>query len=196
MINALRRATGQRHHEIESLLRLDQALDMDRYRRILAGFDLFHSCWEPRIAAALPARLQGWFIARSRAALVREDLARIGGHGAAPSMADPTAGVRLGNTAAAFGSLYVVEGSALGGQVVAPMLADRLGLGPRNGAAYFAGFGAATGAMWREFRGLLEAEAGADDACVQAACEAARQTFDALIRTFREMLHEQPCIAC
>ncbi|TXD71199.1 biliverdin-producing heme oxygenase, partial [Mitsuaria sp. TWR114] len=85
---------------------------------------------------------------------------------------------------AAFGSLYVLEGSALGGQVLTPMLLARHGLTPERGAAYFHGFGERTGAMWREFRQLADAQAGANETDRDAACHAAVQTFQALIETF------------
>jgi heme oxygenase len=94
----------------------------------------------------------------------------------------------LQHLAQVFGSLYVIEGSALGGQVIAPKLARELGLQPGGGASYFHGFGSDTGGMWRDFRTVLAREVEATDNAVQQACQAARDTFQALINVFRTVL--------
>ena len=88
-----------------------------------------------------------------------------------------------------FGSMYVVEGSALGGQVLARGAARRLGLGPEHGAAYFHGWGDATGAMWRDFRLCLDRAVGSAEPMQARACAGAVATFDALIAVFRRALH-------
>jgi len=95
----------------------------------------------------------------------------------------------LPTEAAAWGSLYVLEGSALGGQVITRSLAEA-GLHPHNGTAYFHGWGDATPARWREFRAVLEAQLAGPGA-VDDACEAARGTFDTLSQLLESALHER-----
>ena len=56
----------------------------------------------------------------------------------------------------ALGSLYVMEGSTLGGQVIMRNVTLRLGFDDRFGCSYFAGHGANTGAMWRSFLARLD----------------------------------------
>jgi heme oxygenase len=51
-----------------------------------------------------------------------------------------------------FGSLYVIEGSTLGGQVISRHLKQKFDLGETNGAAFFSGYGKETGKMWNEYR--------------------------------------------
>lgn len=192
-IAALRRATAERHQRLESMLKLDAPLSLDRYAAVVHGFELFLAHWEPRLVATLPDRLHGWFRSRSRHELARRD-ARVLGQ-AATAGTDEAIGaalherLRLPTLAAAFGSMYVMEGSVLGGRVIAKRVAETLALGPDSGAAYFNGRGRNTAAQWREFRSLLEAEVGPDRACRQDACNAAQQTFDALISTFRTLQH-------
>jgi len=169
------------------VLRLDGDVELARYSRILQGFDAFLSQWEPRLAAALPQRLLPWFAGRSRAPLARKDLQALGAQRLDGTAAMPD----LPDLAAALGSLYVIEGSALGGQVIARGLASRHAIGPETGGAYFWGWGAETGARWREFRALLESELADDAAAGARACDAAVQTFEALTATFRELLHER-----
>jgi heme oxygenase len=86
-----------------------------------------------------------------------------------------------------------MEGAALGSQVITRQLAGA-GLRPDNGAAYFHGWGQATGAMWREFRLLLEREV-ASPAAIAEACAAARHTFDTLNTLLENALNERATAA-
>jgi Heme oxygenase len=79
----------------------------------------------------------------------------------------------------AMGCLYVVEGASLGGQIISRILRQRLDIGPRNGAAFYNGYGDETPAMWEAFRSYLEAYAH-DEARQEAVIGAARATFEAL----------------
>lgn len=187
LLSALRRATAPRHARIERLLALDHPFSLDHYKAVLRGFGGFLAHWEPSVRAALPAHLQPWFALRSRAGLLEQDLSvlgvardkrdagQAGGHGSG------LARLLMQGGAAVFGSLYVMEGSVLGGRVVARQVAAQHGLEQKSGAAYFSGWGTRTGGMWQEFLGMLEHcdAAGADHA---QACEAACATFDALAR--------------
>ena len=189
VLAALRNATASHHHAIEDLLPLSRDLTLAGYVQVMRGFEAFLAVWEPRVAAALPERLRPWLAQRSRYALARGDLHRLG----APPVLAPPDGLqqlRIPGTAAAFGSLYVMEGSALGGQVIAPRLERHLNLKAESGAGYLAGWGPRTGAMWREFRERLEYEVGGSERARAEACNAAKQTFDALGATFREVLRD------
>jgi heme oxygenase len=53
------------------------------------------------------------------------------------------------------GARYVVEGSALGGRGLARGLDGLLGSGASAGRCFFSGYGAETGAMWRNYLDLL-----------------------------------------
>ncbi|MCC5834767.1 MAG: biliverdin-producing heme oxygenase [Opitutales bacterium] len=54
------------------------------------------------------------------------------------------------------GTLYVIEGSSLGGRVISRKLEQHLGLTARAGAAYFNGYGDRTFSNWRDFCQQLE----------------------------------------
>ncbi|HEY0825443.1 MAG TPA: biliverdin-producing heme oxygenase, partial [Ramlibacter sp.] len=143
---------------------------------------------EPAAAAALPPHWQRWLHARSRRPFLRQDLQHLGLRAAKPPAIAPFAG-----PGAAWGSIYVMEGSALGGQFIARSLAQA-GLHPDRGAAYFHGWGDATGPMWREARAVLAAQLSAPPALAEA-CRAARQTFDTLSASLEECLHERAALA-
>ncbi|MGV3493633.1 MAG: biliverdin-producing heme oxygenase [Ramlibacter sp.] len=157
-------------------------------RACCQAFGAFLPAWEAAVADALPPGRRAWLAGRSRARFLSRDLEALG--------LAPPAPVRLPgfrNAAAAWGSLYVLEGSALGGQVITRSLAAR-GLLPNSGGAYFHGWGEATAAMWREFRDLLEAELRDPDALAPA-CEAACRTFESLSSLLEDHLHERPALA-
>ncbi len=80
--------------------------------------------------------------------------------------------------AAAFGALYVLEGSTLGGQVIAKHIGRQLGLTAERGCRYYAAHGRETGAMWKAFRLRLAEEATRDEA--DAIVISATATFDAM----------------
>lgn len=184
----LRAATRTQHDRIEQVLALDAPMPLPRYAAILLGFRRFLTGWEQELREALPARLQGWLAERSRLGFVAQDLAFLAAElPRQPEPATPRC-LPLPHVAAAFGSLYVIEGSALGGQVITPRLKRDLGLEPARGASYFNGFGEHTGAMWREFRQLAAAEIGDDPARRRLACQAAVQTFDTLTATLEGLL--------
>jgi len=187
LLPRLRRCTRPLHDDIEALLGLEAPMPIARYGRILRGFHEFLQLREPRVRHALPPALRPWFDGRGRASLAARDITALSVPEDAPLRAAARTAqqrIRLDSPAAAMGSLYVIEGSALGGQVLTPRLLAAHGLTPERGAAYFNGFGARTGAMWREFRQFADARAGQDAASRSAACRAAVQTFKALIDTF------------
>ncbi|MET0334678.1 MAG: biliverdin-producing heme oxygenase [Rhizobacter sp.] len=197
LLKELRARTRAEHSEIEDLLQLTQPMSLERYAAIVRGFDAFLSRWEPQLAAALPAHLRDWSRQRTRAALAARDLEHVAGDmpqadratdSAADSAAERAlADLPLTDTASALGSMYVIEGSALGGQVITPMLQQHLGLTPEAGASYFHGHGARTGAMWRDFREVITRELGDTETAIDAACTSARRTFTALCSVFKAL---------
>lgn len=183
----LRLTTRAEHDRIEHILRLDEAMPLERYGAILSGFDAFLRVWEPRIHDALPQRLQPWFRARRRGGFASADvewLRAVGNVAAVPMNARLAASLPLGDLAEVMGSLYVIEGSAMGGRVIAPQLKRTLGLGQGRGASYFHGFGGEAGAMWANFRLLAALEIGDSSRNTLRACQSAKRTFGALIELF------------
>lgn len=84
----------------------------------------------------------------------------------------------------AFGCLYVLEGSTLGGQVISRQIQKNLGMDAANGGAFFAGYGNDTGAMWRAFGETLlrYATTHDEDALI---LQGATETFAAFDAWFR-----------
>ncbi len=72
----------------------------------------------------------------------------------------------------AFGCLYVMEGSTLGGKMISRILNDTLNIDETNGAKFFTGYGPTTGMKWNAFRealGKYSTETNDDESVVEAA---------------------------
>ena len=183
----LRLTTRAEHDRLEGTLRLAEPMALERYGAILCGLDAFLRAWEPRIHAALPERLQGWFRTRRRGGFASADvewLRAVAGVARVPMAAHQAATLPLGDLAEVLGSLHVIESAAVDWRVVAPQLKRTLGVAQGRGASYFHGFGAETGVMWNNFKVLASLEIGESSRSTVRACQSARRTFAALFELF------------
>jgi heme oxygenase len=172
----LRTVTGPTHRALEGALGLlDEHLELDAYRQVLARFYGFWSGWEPQIAGLLEDTVM--LVPRRRLHLLAADLAALGvaKHELAALPKCPL--VALHDAAEALGSLYVMEGSTLGGKLIRGNIQRCLGSMALGGCAYFDGYGTDTGAMWQEFLVHLAAAPAAD---VQRMGNGAVATFERL----------------
>lgn len=175
LLEQLRSGTADAHRRLETTLGLLEApLERRRFVRALRTLHAFHSVWEPAARATLTG--QGWTLA-PRAALIERDLAALG---EAPTAAGPApwlAETRAADPAAVWGGVYVVEGSALGGAVIAKALrrADWL---PAVGLVSFDPHGPAVAARWADCRARLQALPPENAGLVAAS---ARAAFEALL---------------
>lgn len=78
------------------------------------------------------------------------------------------------------GALYVVEGSTLGGQVIARLLKEQLGVKANAGASFFAGHGKATPDRWTDF--VAFAYGACPGGETETICQSALDTFAAFER--------------
>lgn len=177
LLARLRAETRPQHEALEAALDLlSPRLDLARYQHILLGFDAFWREWQPRahgLLAAEPDLIRG---RDRRPALAADrdffglDATQLPGTAPLPDMI---------NADAALGSLYVMEGSTLGGQVIARHLESHLGLRDGRGYRYFLGYGTSNGAMWAAMRARL-AKHPTNGVVADRAVMAAKQTFDSL----------------
>ena len=176
----LRDSTRADHLRLESVLNLlDPELTRERYRRVLGAFHGFYAPLEAQFRRfRRSTALTSGFSLPRRAALLEADLESLGWPPAASSD-EPLPEIQ--SMAEFAGRLYVVEGAALGGQVLARGLADRWSLQPCSGLAFFTGSGAHTGRRWKRVLAWLEslAQSGANSRDIVAAASA----------TFRSLEH-------
>lgn len=174
----LKAGTVQQHRDVEKALDLLRPpIHKPRIVNILLGFHGFHSVWEAAISTR--ADMREIWRGRARIANLRGDLLRLGVSEDALNNAPlcHAAAHLVRNESEAVGSLYVMEGSTLGGRIIVAKLAEELWF-PSEGLRYFDPHGLDTGRMWHDFRLWGEARAHALDwgACLNGA----RATFSTL----------------
>lgn len=177
ILERLRAETRDAHEAIERDLAWEtRVTSRDGYRALLARFWGLHVVLEPALADALQDPT--FFNPRRRLLHLAADLTVLGLDEASIG-ALPRAFIPLPyDRDQAFGALYVLEGSTLGGQVIAKQVGRMLGLSPDHGCRYYAAHGRETGPMWKAFRQRLaeQAHTGNPDAIVTSATT----TFDTM----------------
>jgi len=153
LIDRIRQVTTPLHVATErSFLRTLSLDSVSGYTHALKVFFGFQNPWEQAARACADDAIIRLMETRWRAPDLAADLAyfQIAAADLPTSSHLPSlAGARL------LGSLYVMEGSKLGGQQISKVLERALGLTGDLGRSYFKGEGAATAPRWREFLGEL-----------------------------------------
>lgn len=176
VVARLRQHTAALHASVERRVDfLSPSLTPERYIRILQAFRAYFVRCELEMDRTCPERFREIWRGRRSAALLDADLralgaapdARLESIAPAPVLSDP--GHWLG-------ALYVIEGSMLGGRVIARHLEGAFDWRDGNGYSYFLGHGAGTAERWKAVCALLEFES---DAC-NLVEEGAHRTFDQL----------------
>lgn len=180
LLSLLKTATAESHTRLENELDLMRAeWPREEYVALLDGFYGYVAPWEEAAAHSVPAHLRSFFEARRKAALLEADLTFLTGD-ATRAQAAPRANhlPSMNTIGRVFGSMYVMEGSTLGGRFIAPHVARLFDLETGLGNAYFDGYGPRTGSMWNAFRETASVEVPRDQ--FDVAVEAAVATFDGL----------------
>jgi len=152
-LQKLRQETAADHLAVEGALPLmNEGLDRAEYAACLSRIYGLVSAWEERAAAVAPDWMRAMLAARQRAGLLQRDLAWLGvvGQGEGNPILP-----EMNNLPSLLGTMYVMEGSTLGGQLIARHVEAALDLSEGEGDAYFRGHGKDTGAMWKEFCEVL-----------------------------------------
>jgi heme oxygenase len=151
----LRQETRQAHLAIEGSLGLmGERITLRNYTDVLSRLYGFWREWEPRVASLIQ---DDEFLApRRRKHLLAADLVALGmtEHMIEALPQCPLTG--LHDEMHALGSLYVMEGSSLGGRTIQHNVERCLGVGVLTSSSYFRGYGPQTGAMWHSFLARLE----------------------------------------
>jgi len=194
----LRAGTRDAHARIETVPALARLMEPDlthdEYVAILQRLHAFHTHLEPAVAAALKNHPAAAMLDGARPRALAEDLDWFG----VRTLSTPAL-PRLDTPEAALGALYVIEGSGLGGRVIARHLMTSLGVGPGTGGNFYCGLSAdAARARWHQLCALLDPSdaTGSDPAAVgetEHVVEGARATFAALDRYLRQIVVAVRC---
>ena len=181
----LKEATKAQHDNLENTVNvMDNLFSLEDYKTLLTKFYRFYAAIEPKVAANDLRVADFDFIVRRKLPLLEKDLKALGTfENVQKEVALWEDLPALDSVAAAFGSLYVMEGATLGGQVIMRHLKQHLDITPENGGAFFNSYGAEVGPMWKSFCATATqfAEANQDDETI---INAARETFDSFAKCF------------
>ena len=175
----LRIATDSEHRILEAELDLLRpSLTRENYAKLLAHFHAFYRHWETEAESVMEAALPGFFEPRRKTLLLEADLAALNYRLDASYERTACANVpRMSSVARALGSMYVIEGSTLGGQILARHFRERFGFDCNSGCSFFSGYGERTAEMWRAFKEVLAGRPDCED----------EEMIDSALLTFRAM---------
>lgn len=154
LMATLKQSTSEAHLATERAFDLKSALmSRENYRTLLARLFGLYVPLELKLAAVLsriPAPIK--METRWKSAWLRQDLQYLGLR--AEDLLELPRCEELPNFKSReeiLGSLYVIEGSTLGGQHISRAILQRLQMTPATGARFFHGYGGDTQTRWQEF---------------------------------------------
>jgi len=181
ILQELRQKTAKHHRALEQTADILGCMNSKpAYWQLLLKFLAIYAPLESRIANV--PRLRAWLpdlSQRTKVPLLRSDLLALGislTHSACVAVPE------IQSVASAFGCLYVLEGSTLGGQIITGHVAERLGLGAENGCRFFASYGPRVGEFWKVFGSAIEKFSSAHEVCRNEVVEASISTFNCFSR--------------
>lgn len=170
-IEVLRQSTAEDHAAVEGAIPLmGTDLVLEQYVAVLRRMHGVVCAWERLCERDGPRWMQPMLKERQRRALLEEDLRVLGSElrgSELPGSELPNGGgprlPECASDADFLGAMYVMEGSRLGGLMIAKHVEGVLGLEAGRGDAYFRGGGGQTAAMWREVLEVLRTRVPDDE---------------------------------
>jgi len=158
----LKQDTKTAHQSLEKIIvhQLRQIRDQSDYVRFLNLFYGFYSPMEKMLDHWVSDKLIPDYSGSRKSADILNDIAQM-------SPGDKTQSIctnlpDIHTTASAIGAFYVLEGSNLGGKIIAAMLEKNAGI-PKSGVRFFLGYGDQTMPRWAVFLNALDQYAATYD---------------------------------
>lgn len=176
ILQKLKETTRRQHEEVEAAVDvMNRMFSIEDYKVLIGRFRKFYKGYELRLPIDELKAAGFDYTERLKLPSLEADSIALG-------IGDPEKFEQLpdvSSVARAFGSLYVIEGSTLGGQVISRHLKEHLGITPANGGSFFANYGTQVGPMWKEFGAAITAFAqdGQNDSAI---LDAASETFESV----------------
>lgn len=176
LADKLKTATEINHQQLEKqlVLRMKSIRNIPEYVNLLQLFYTYFGGLEEEINHYIDSSHLPDHATRRKTEALATDITALGGTTQAKATGEDLP--PLHNALQAFGALYVIEGSTLGGQIISNMMARQLELPDGAGLSFFRGYGEASGQMWSTFKQTLNAQAS-DDKAENEVIAAANETF-------------------
>jgi heme oxygenase len=145
----------------------------EQYRDMLNLFFTYFGALEKRINQYIGTSQLPDYPERRKTESLLRDINYLGG--AATDTIEDADVPQIDNALQAFGALYVIEGSTLGGVMISKMMKKQLNL-EDGGLSFFESYGSQTEAMWSRFKEVLDRQVS-NEADEQLILDAANETF-------------------
>lgn len=185
-LQQLRATTAKQHSELEAtelsanLLKEDVTTDL--YMKYLVHMRDVIAYMETKVFPMLTHLLPD-IANRYKLPAIDSDIKELSRHVPEP-IVKPLGDVKDCDTVAeAMGYMYVIEGSTLGGRMLLKHVRDTLGFDETKGGRFFAGYGADTGMMWKNFLAVLTGYVVAHG-CEEEVIRGANQAFSIIEEHF------------
>lgn len=159
LADRLKAATETNHQQLEKqlVLRMKAISTKPEYAALLQLFYTYFGGLEEQIGRHINASHLPDYAGRRKTEALAADIRALGSAPEAKAEGDDLP--PLHNALQAFGALYVIEGSTLGGQIISKMMARQLGLEGDEGLTFFSGYGEHSIPMWNAFKQALNIQA-------------------------------------
>lgn len=176
LLEQLKTETLSNHQQLEKnlILRLKGMESKADYIRILQIFYGYFSALEDQINKFIGTEQLPDHAERRKTLSIKNDLLAF--QGEIPEKASIAELPEIKNSLQAFGALYVIEGSTLGGQIISKMITKQLALDSDAGLSFFKSYGEETMPMWTTFKNTIERQASTQKAADELV-KAANETF-------------------
>ncbi len=148
--------TQANHQQLEKVLigQMRSILTTEAYIKLLNLFYAYFGALEDKIDQHLGKTQLDDYSKRRKSNCLLNDITDLGGH--TPQKVNDFHLPEIKNHLQAFGALYVIEGSTLGGKIIAKIIAKQLNLiNDNSGLSFFFGYGDETEKMWEDFKEVL-----------------------------------------
>jgi heme oxygenase (biliverdin-IX-beta and delta-forming) len=178
-----------RHPLLQQLTSPDYSLE--RYRQVIKAY---FSCYG-QIETAIDEALSHWKIdfdysCRRKHPWLLQDMAWFGI--SPPAIQNYGKSALITDEHAVFGVLYTIEGSSLGGRLIAQCLSAHFGLTPQRGARFFSGYGENIDVRWSEIVSMLNVRL-IQPGALKSAIRSANDTFQLIEACLDEHCHAHTC---
>ena len=171
LLERLRSETKPVHAELEASMMpwISRVRNLEEYAGLLRMFYGFYQPLDYAIKQHVDINRLPDFHERRGAHWILEDLQTIGFAG--NELPLDTRSSWVTDQASAFGALYVMEGSTLGGRVICKTISGNLGTDLEKGLRFFGGYGPETGSRWKSFLSALDGfdQSSEEDSLVNSA---------------------------
>lgn len=172
----LKAFTATNHQELEKILigQMRNISSDKAYAALLQLFNNYFGSLEAQVSQYINESNLADYLQRRKSKSLESDIIALGGTPAKTIHADDLPEIK--NSLQAFGALYVMEGSTLGGPHIARMIQKKLHTTALTGFSFFESYGADMMPMWDTFKEVLDKQAN-DEVEQQIILDAADQTF-------------------